>query len=174
MEYMEFFSDDEPCNNYDIPIEDLLGSDGEGAKAKLQEDVELVAEAKVIKEEAKGKGKKIIMQRRVKVRPDAVREGEKSRVNEKWMIEEQNVSWGRMADGEQKKGAPMKKRKASDRDNGEENECWEGGNEEEEREEKDEKEEKEEKEEDEKKLFERRERNLQMCQKDCQVEIENA
>ena len=68
----------------------------------------------------------------------------------------------------------MKKRKASDRDNGEENECWEGGNEEEEREEKDEKEEKEEKEEDEKKLFERRERNLQMCQKDCQVEIENA
>ena len=174
MEYMEF-SDSDP---YDIPIGDLLGSEGEGgsAEVKPQEDVD-VGEKKVTKE--KEKGKKIIMRRRVKVRTDAVREDGKSHagVNEKWsrMIEEQNVNWSKMIDEEQKKG--VRKRKAS---NKEENEYWEGPDEKEETEEKAEKEEKEEKveeeekeekEEDGKKLFEIRKRNFQICQKDCQVKM---
>ena len=107
------FSDSEP---YDIPIGDLLDSDCEDNSATVnpQEDGDLVGKAKMTKAKSnkkkKEERKKIIMRRRVKVRTDAMRAGGKS---EKWKINEQNVEWSRIIGGEQKKGLPVKKRKAS-------------------------------------------------------------
>ena len=109
------FSDSEP---YDFPIGDLLDSDCEdntvsnSGKVKPQEDVDFKREAKVTKAKKRKKEetKKIVMRRRVKVRTDVMREGRKS---EKWKINEQNIDWNRMIDGDQKKDVPVKKRKFS-------------------------------------------------------------
>ena len=109
------FSDSEP---YDFPIGDLLDSDCEdntvsnSGKVKPQEDVDFKREAKVTKAKKRKKEetKKIVMRRRVKVRADVMREGRKS---EKWKINEQNIDWNRMIDGDQKKDVPEKKRKFS-------------------------------------------------------------
>ena len=145
------FSDSEP---YDIPIGDLLGSDCEdnNAKVKPQEVVDFVDETmstiKAKSRKKKEERRKIIMQRRFKGRADAVREGER---REKWIT-----------DGEQTKNVPLKKRKASKEDEkgGEYLEYWDVG------------EKKEEKQEDGKILLKGRERNLQTCQQDCQVNID--
>ena len=156
MDIMEF-SDNEP---YDIPIGDLLASEDEGGSAKVKpklfsEEMDACRLAKVTKE----KRKKIIMRRRVKVRTDDAKEGGK-----RWLINEQ-----KMMNGEERRGETVKKSKANNKVDEEEGEYWEGPDEKEEKE----KGQKEENKEGGKKSLERRENNLQMCQKDCQVKIEN-
>ena len=103
-EYME--------NLDDFPIGDLLDSEGEGdnvkAKQKLfcgemdwpKEDVDLVCKEEVKNERKKGKVKKIVLKRKIKVRTDDVRENSRSKpkVNEEWSTH-------------QKKDEPIKKRK---------------------------------------------------------------
>ena len=166
MDFMKF-SDSEP---YDIPIGDLLASDDEvgNAKVKLFSE-EMDVEAKVTKE----KRKKIIMQRRVKVRTDDAKEGGQ-RLNR--LIKEQSCKRSRMmVNGEERKGESVKKRKASKEEEGE---YWEGPDEKvKEKKEKEDKEKKEvtgkkeANEEDGKKSLERSEKNLQILQKDFQVKL---
>ena len=103
-EYMENFDD--------FPVGDLLDSEGEGDSVKVKpkfvcgemdwpkEDVDLVCKEEMTKEGKKGKVKKIVLKRKIKLRTDDMRENSKSkpRVNEEWSTH-------------QKKDEPIKKRK---------------------------------------------------------------